>query len=178
MMISSSSSARGEGQLAHSQIVDDEQGHGHQELHVLFVGAVERGLGQLIEQAVGLAVEHAVPLLDSGVADGLSQVALAGAGRTEKQCVFAAHTYFAFLTMDGVAERADMQSSSTGPPQQLRGAQGRPLGAVLGLDAIPYPRFWRRCSRSSCPVWGSSRRTYRSSHCTRTWRPIQPGGAP
>src|SRR5271165_3731920 len=43
----------------------------------------------------------------------------------------------AFLTMDGVAERADMQSSSTGPPQQLRGAQGRPLGAVLGLDAIP-----------------------------------------
>src|ERR1019366_2301988 len=35
-------------------------------------------------------VEHSVPLLDSGLADGLSQVALAGAGRTEKQCVFAA----------------------------------------------------------------------------------------
>src|SRR5271157_3192448 len=90
MMISSSSSARGEGQLAHSQIVDDEQGHGHQELHVLFVGAVERGLGQLIEQAVRLAVEHAVTLLDSGVSDSLSQVALASTGGTEKQCVFAA----------------------------------------------------------------------------------------
>src|SRR5271157_1603693 len=35
------------------------------------------------------------------------------------------------------AERADMQSSSTRSPQQLRGAQWRPLGAILGLDAIP-----------------------------------------
>jgi hypothetical protein len=35
------------------------------------MGAVESGFGQLIEQAVGLAVEHSVPLLDSGLADGL-----------------------------------------------------------------------------------------------------------
>jgi len=39
------------------------------------------------------------------------------------------------------------------------------------------PRFWRTCSRRSCPVLGSSRRTYSSSHCTRSTRPIQPGGA-
>src|SRR5579862_1013913 len=39
-------------------------------------------------------------------------------------------------------------------------------------------RFWRRCSRSSWPVLGSSKRTNNSSHCTRTTRPIQPGGAP
>lgn len=39
---------------------------------------------------------------------------------------------------------------------------------------MPYqPRFWRTCSRSSCPVLGSSRRTNNSSHCTRTMRPIQ-----
>ena len=72
----------GEGQLAHPQIVEDEQVYGHQELHVLFAGTVESSFGQFIEQGVGLAVEHAIPLLDGGMADGLGQVAFAGAGRT------------------------------------------------------------------------------------------------
>jgi hypothetical protein len=57
---------------------------------VLFAGAVESGFGQFIEQGVGLAVEHAVALLDGGVANGLGQVTLAGAGGTEKQGVFVA----------------------------------------------------------------------------------------
>ena len=48
------------------------------ELHVLFAGAVESGFGRFIEQGVGFAVEHAVSLLDGGLADGLGQVALAG----------------------------------------------------------------------------------------------------
>jgi hypothetical protein len=39
---------------------------------------------------VGLAVEHAVTLLNGGLADGLSQVTLAGSGRPEKQGVFVA----------------------------------------------------------------------------------------
>jgi hypothetical protein len=55
---------------------------------VLFAGTVESGFGQLIEQGVGFAVEHAIPLLDGGLADGLSQVTFAGARRTEKQGVF------------------------------------------------------------------------------------------
>ena len=80
----------GEGQLAHPQIVEDEQGDGHQELHVFFAGAVESGFGQFVEQGVGLAVEHAIPLLDSGVADGLGQMTLARAGWTEKQGIFVA----------------------------------------------------------------------------------------
>src|ERR1039457_7163182 len=49
----------------------------------------------------------------------------------------AEHAYFALLAMDGIAERADMYSGSTRSPQQLGSAQRRPLGAVLGLDAIP-----------------------------------------
>ena len=61
-----------------------------QELHVLFAGAVERGFGQLIEQGVGLAVEHAVALLEGGVADGVSQMTFAAAGGTEKQGIFVA----------------------------------------------------------------------------------------
>ena len=36
----------GEWQLAHAQIVDDQQGYGHQELHVLFAGAIACGVGQ------------------------------------------------------------------------------------------------------------------------------------
>jgi len=39
---------------------------------------------------VGFAIEHAVALLDGGMADGLRQVTLAGAGRTEKQGIFVA----------------------------------------------------------------------------------------
>jgi len=80
----------GERQLAHSEVVEDEQGHGDQELHVLFAGAVESGFGQLIEQGVGFAVEHAIPLLDGGLADGLSQMTFASTRRTEKQGVFVA----------------------------------------------------------------------------------------
>src|SRR5438132_6350880 len=46
------------------------------------------GFGEIIEQGVGLAVEHAVALLDGSVADGLRQVTFAGAGWAEKQGVF------------------------------------------------------------------------------------------
>ncbi len=77
MMISKVFFGGGQGQLAHSQIVEDEQGHGHQELHVLFAGAVQSRFGKFIEQSVGLAVEHAVPLLDGGLADGLSHTPVA-----------------------------------------------------------------------------------------------------
>lgn len=68
----------GERQFTHSEVVEDEQGTVTRN-SMLFAGAVESGFDQLIEQGVGFAVENAIPLLDSGVADGLSQVALAGA---------------------------------------------------------------------------------------------------
>ena len=38
---------------------------------------------------MGFAVQDAVALMDGGQADGLCQMALAGAGRAEKQRVFA-----------------------------------------------------------------------------------------
>jgi hypothetical protein len=37
---------------------------------VLFAGAVERGFGEILEQGVRLAIEHAVSLLDGGLAGG------------------------------------------------------------------------------------------------------------
>ena len=68
----------GERQLAHAQIVDDEQGHCHQELHLFFACAVECCFCEFIEQGVGFTVEHAVALMDGCVPDGLGQVTLAG----------------------------------------------------------------------------------------------------
>jgi len=67
----------GEWQLAHAQIVDYDHRHSHQELHVLFARAIERSVGQVIEQGVGFAIEHAVALLDGGLSDGLRQVTFA-----------------------------------------------------------------------------------------------------
>ena len=71
----------GKRQLAHAQIVDDEQGDGHQEVHLLFARAIECGVGEIIEQSVGFAVDRAIALLDSGLADGLRQVTFPTAGR-------------------------------------------------------------------------------------------------
>ena len=79
-----------EGQLAHSQVIDDQQRHRFQKLQALFACAVDRSFSQVIKQGVGLAVEHAIALLDGRLADGLGQVAFAGAGRSKKQSIFMA----------------------------------------------------------------------------------------
>ena len=55
----------------------------------ILAGAVERGVGDLLEQRVGLAVDHAIALLDRGAADRLREMALAGAGRPEEEHVLA-----------------------------------------------------------------------------------------
>ena len=78
----------GVGQLAHAEVVDDQQRDGRElaSMYSLRVPA-SVGLGELFEQDVRLAIEHAVALLDGGEADRLGQMALAGAGRPEKQRV-------------------------------------------------------------------------------------------
>ena len=47
---------------------------------IRLAGAVERGVGDLLEQRVGLAIDDAIALLDRGAADRLGEMALAGAG--------------------------------------------------------------------------------------------------
>src|ERR1019366_3760953 len=49
----------------------------------------------------------------------------------------AGHTDLALLAMNGVAERADVRSGTTGSPQQLGSAQWCSLGVVLFFNAIP-----------------------------------------
>lgn len=66
---------------AHPEVVDDQQGDGGEVADVVLAGAAELGLAEVVEQGVGFAVQDPVALLDDGEADGLRQVALAGAGR-------------------------------------------------------------------------------------------------
>jgi len=47
-------------QLAHAQIVDDEQPHGCESGDIRFARAVECGVGDLLDQRVRLAIEDAV----------------------------------------------------------------------------------------------------------------------
>ena len=64
----------GVGQLAHAEVVDDEQGDAGQLGEVGLAGVGEGGLGELFEEGVGFAVEDAVALLDGSAADGLRDV--------------------------------------------------------------------------------------------------------
>ena len=78
----------GRRQLAHAQIIDDEQGYGGQSVHVFSTGAVDGGFGNIVEQGVGFTIEDAMALQDGRHADGLGQMTLAGSGWTQKQRVF------------------------------------------------------------------------------------------
>ena len=49
----------------------------------------------------------------------------------------AAHTDFALLAVDGIAERSDVRPSATRSPQQLGSAQRRSFGVILFFNAIP-----------------------------------------
>ena len=80
---------RGVGQLAHAEVVDDEQGHPGQLGQVVLAGLGKGRLGKLLEEGVGLAVDDAVALVDRGAADGLGEMTLACAGRADQQSVLA-----------------------------------------------------------------------------------------
>jgi hypothetical protein len=73
---------RGVRQALHPEVVDDEERDGGDEAEIVFAGAGELGIRELIEEDVRLAVADAVALLDDGEADRLGEVALPGAGRT------------------------------------------------------------------------------------------------
>ena len=61
------------GQLAHAEVVDDEQVRAGQLGKVVLAGVGERRLGEFFEEGVRFAVEDAVALLDGG-ADATAQM--------------------------------------------------------------------------------------------------------
>src|SRR5438309_1104211 len=72
------------GQSLHAQVVDDEQWDGGDVHEVVLAGAAELGVGEFLEEDVGLAVEDAMPLLDHGEANGLREMAFARARRPQE----------------------------------------------------------------------------------------------
>ena len=76
-------------QLAHAEVVDDEQGHAGQLGQIGLAGVGERRFGEFFKEGVRFAVDDAVALLDGGASDGLGEMALARTGRTDQECVFA-----------------------------------------------------------------------------------------
>ena len=79
---------RGVGQLAHTQVVDDEERDGRQRREVCLACIRERGLRDLFQQRVGFPIEDAVALLNDGASDGLGEMALARAGWAEEEDIF------------------------------------------------------------------------------------------
>ena len=80
---------RGVRQLAHPEVVDDEERDGAQRSEEGLARAVERGLGDLLNERMGFVVEDPIALLDGGAANGLREVTLAGAGRAEQEGILA-----------------------------------------------------------------------------------------
>src|SRR5712692_8316236 len=68
---------RGGRELTHAEVVDDEQGHGGELDEVGLPRAAELGVGELVDERMGLAVQDAMALLDDGAAEGLGEMTLA-----------------------------------------------------------------------------------------------------
>ncbi len=64
-------------ELAHPEVVDDEQLDPLKIGHVLLAALIERRIHQLLDQRVGLAIVDLMALGDGSVADGLNEVTLA-----------------------------------------------------------------------------------------------------
>ena len=76
-------------ELAHAEIVDDEQGHRGEFVHVLFAPFVEDGVQERVDQHVRLPIEHAGAWPNRRAPEGLHEMALAGAGGPQQQDVLA-----------------------------------------------------------------------------------------
>jgi len=68
-----------DGQLAHAQIIDDEERNRSQQFHMFLAGSIDGRFRQVVEQFVGLAIQHAIALLNGRLPDGLSKMTFPGA---------------------------------------------------------------------------------------------------
>jgi len=75
-------------ELPHPQIIDDQQRDGAEGGEDVLARAIERGVGQLLEEQMGLAVQHAMALLDRRLAERLRQVTFPRAGGADQQNIF------------------------------------------------------------------------------------------
>jgi hypothetical protein len=71
-------------QLPHPEVVDDEQRDGGELGEEGLARAVERGIGQVFQQQMGLPVEHAMALENGGPAQRLGEMLLPVPGGPRK----------------------------------------------------------------------------------------------
>jgi len=76
------------GQLPHPKVIDDQERHGREIGEVRLARAVERRIGELLEERVGFAIDDAIALLDHRAADGLGQMTFPRPWWAEKERVF------------------------------------------------------------------------------------------
>ena len=74
-------------ELAHAEVVDDEQRDGRDVGEIVLPRTGELRLDEVLDEGMRLAIEDAMALLDHGEADRLGQVALAGARRTKEEAI-------------------------------------------------------------------------------------------
>jgi len=81
----------------------------------------------------------------------------------------------ALMPVDMVADGGDGGTGPLGGGEQGEGLRRGARGPVIVGDAMPAALRAQVLAQQR--VLGSRRRTWMSSHCTSTRRPIQPGGA-
>jgi hypothetical protein len=70
--------------LSHAKVIDDEEGWISQDGHRFFATSCNGGVGEFLEQGVGLAVQDFVALLDDRASNGLGDVAFPVPGGPRK----------------------------------------------------------------------------------------------
>jgi hypothetical protein len=109
------------------------------------------GIGQFFQQDVGLAIEHLVALQDGGLADGLGQVAFAGAAWAEKQRVFAA------IDEGAGGQIEDQAAVHLGVEGEVEVVEGLVGIAEAGVFAAPFQQRSARRVSSSETRWKADR---------------------
>ena len=89
----------------------------------------------------------------------------------------ATHAEFALARMDGVADSADVGSRLVRTGQQLKQRERRTTWAIRSADTMSATLAAQMLAQQ-LTLRGSISLTNIASHCTLTFRPIQPGGAP
>ena len=133
-------------ELAHPEIVDDEQGHRGEVGEQHFARPVERRIGDLFDERVGLAIDDAVALLDPRAADGLGEMAFAGAGRVSymmpiilrrSPCIIGGIRHTARRCRYGVAHGLGMRSTSSAVSPMTRSVRCRRGCSILPVQSRP-----------------------------------------
>src|SRR6266581_4106213 len=75
-------------QLAHTEVIDDEQRYRGHRLHELLAFTLHDGFGEFLQQDMRLPIDHAIVLLDGGLTDGLSQVTFPCSSWPQEKCIF------------------------------------------------------------------------------------------